>query len=121
MCGFIKIKFSLSDFYLTLSLSLSLSLSDLLAVEDGRTVMYIPSQSVPLTLVKSDGGYTYDTSDMAALRHRVETEKGDWLIYVVDLGQVRELHMPHPTKTGVVCRHHSHTHCGIVVFIGSSF
>ena len=36
---------------------------------------------------KSDGGFTYDTSDMAALRQRVEEEKGDWLIYVVDAGQ----------------------------------
>lgn len=39
-------------------------------------------------MVKSDGGYTYDTSDMAALRQRVEDEKADWLIYVVDSGQV---------------------------------
>ena len=52
--------------------------------------MYVPGQSVPLTIVKSDGGFTYDTSDMTALRHRIETEKGDWLIYVVDSGQVRE-------------------------------
>lgn len=27
---------------------------------------------VPLTIVKSDGGFTYDTSDMAALRQRIE-------------------------------------------------
>ena len=52
--------------------------------------MYVPGQSVPLTIVKSDGGFTYDTSDMTTLRHRIETEKGDWLIYVVDSGQVRE-------------------------------
>jgi len=31
-------------------------------------VMFGPGCSVPLTVVKSDGGYTYDTSDMAALR-----------------------------------------------------
>ena len=43
---------------------------------------------LPLTIVKSDGGFTYDTSDMAALKHRVEEEKADWLIYVVDSGQV---------------------------------
>lgn len=29
----------------------------------------------------------YGTTDMAALRQRVEEEKGDWLIYVVDAGQ----------------------------------
>lgn len=50
--------------------------------------MWVDGQTIPLTLVKSDGGYTYDTSDMAALQHRLHTEKGDWLIYVVDNGQV---------------------------------
>lgn len=43
--------------------------------------------SVPLTVQKSDGAFTYDTSDLAALRHRVREEKADWLIYVVDAGQ----------------------------------
>ena len=49
--------------------------------------MFIPGEKVPLTIQKSDGGFTYDTSDMAAARQRVEEEKGDWLIYVVDSGQ----------------------------------
>lgn len=55
--------------------------------EDGRKLMFIPGQQIPLTVVKSDGGYTYDTSDLAALQQRVLEEKGDWLIYVVDSGQ----------------------------------
>ena len=45
---------------------------------------------MPLTVVKTDGGYTYDTSDLAALRHRLEEEKADWILYVVDQGQVRQ-------------------------------
>ena len=36
--------------------------------DEGRKVMFAPNLSVPLTVVKSDGGYTYDTSDMAAIR-----------------------------------------------------
>ncbi|XP_053399886.1 arginine--tRNA ligase, cytoplasmic-like isoform X2 [Mercenaria mercenaria] len=56
-------------------------------VEDGRKIMFVEGQKVPLTLVKSDGGYTYDTSDMAAIKQRLEVEKGTWLIYVVDAGQ----------------------------------
>lgn len=56
-------------------------------MEEGRKLVFIPGQTVPLTVVKSDGGFTYDTSDLAALRHRVEEEKGAWLIYVVDSGQ----------------------------------
>merc|ERR1712110_364416 len=43
--------------------------------------------TVPLTVVKSDGGFTYDTSDMAALKHRLEEEQADWLVYVTDAGQ----------------------------------
>lgn len=42
---------------------------------------------VPLTVVKSDGGFTYDTSDLATLKHRVVIENVDWNIYVVDAGQ----------------------------------
>ena len=37
-----------------------------------------------MTVVKTDGGFTYDTSDMAALKYRLEEDKADWLIYVVD-------------------------------------
>ena len=53
-------------------------------------MIFIPGHDMPLMVVKSDGAFTYDTSDMAALRHRVVDEKGDWLIYVVDSGQVQQ-------------------------------
>lgn len=49
--------------------------------------MFVPGEKVPLTVQKSDGGFTYDTSDISAAKHRAEVEKGDWLIYVVDSGQ----------------------------------
>lgn len=52
--------------------------------------MFTPDSAVPLTIVKTDGGYTYDTSDMATLYQRVHEDKGEWLIYVVDAGQVSE-------------------------------
>ena len=42
---------------------------------------------IPLTVVKSDGGYTYDTSDMAALKQRIFEEKADRIVYVTDSGQ----------------------------------
>lgn len=57
-------------------------------VDDGRKIVFVPGFPVPLTIMKSDGGYTYDTSDLAALRHRLREEKADILIYVVDSGQV---------------------------------
>lgn len=57
--------------------------------EDGRKVVFVSGHKVPLTVVKSDGGYTYDTSDLAALKQRVDDENGEWLIYVTDAGQVQ--------------------------------
>ena len=61
----------------------------LVTVEDGRKLVFPLDSSVPpLTIVKSDGGYTYDTSDLAAIKNRLVTEKGDILLYVVDAGQV---------------------------------
>ncbi|KAH8295257.1 hypothetical protein KR018_009250, partial [Drosophila ironensis] len=62
---------------------------NLLEADEGREIMW-PDESktgIPLTIVKSDGGFTYDTSDMAAIRHRLEEEKCTWVIYVVDAGQ----------------------------------
>ncbi|XP_072487020.1 arginine--tRNA ligase, cytoplasmic isoform X2 [Notamacropus eugenii] len=56
-------------------------------VDDGRKIVFVPECSIPLTIVKSDGGYTYDTSDLAAIKQRLLEEKANILIYVVDNGQ----------------------------------
>ena len=55
----------------------------------------------PLMLVKSDGGYNYDTTDMAAIRYRAQTLKCDRIIYVTDLGQ--EFHFKSIFKGGHKC------------------
>lgn len=60
-------------------------------LEEGRKICWPPGMSVPMTVVKSDGGFTYDTSDMAALRHRLVEEKADVILYVVDAGQAIHL------------------------------
>lgn len=59
----------------------------LVTQDEGRKVVFAEGFDVPLTIQKSDQAFTYDTSDLAALKHRVQEEKGDWLIYVVDAGQ----------------------------------
>ena len=41
----------------------------------------------PLMVQKTDGGFGYDTTDMACIRQRLHEEKGEWLIYVTDMGQ----------------------------------
>jgi arginyl-tRNA synthetase len=50
-------------------------------------------EPLPLMVQKSDGGYNYDTTDMAAIRHRCEVEKADRIIYVTDLGQATHFAM----------------------------
>ncbi|KAM5171266.1 arginine--tRNA ligase, cytoplasmic [Mantella aurantiaca] len=59
----------------------------LVEIDEGRKVVFPPGCTVPLTIVKSDGGFTYDTSDLAALKQRLVEEKADIIIYVVDSGQ----------------------------------
>jgi len=49
-------------------------------------------QKQPLMIQKSDGGYGYGTTDMAAITNRVRTEKADWSIYITDEGQARMVH-----------------------------
>lgn len=44
-------------------------------------------EPLPLMIQKSDGGYGYATTDMAAIKQRIFSEKADWLIYVIDAGQ----------------------------------
>ncbi len=41
----------------------------------------------PLIIQKSDGGYTYDTTDIAAMKQRSLEEKADRIIVVTDAGQ----------------------------------
>ena len=66
--------------------------------------MFVPDTTVPMTVVKSDGGYTYDTSDMAAIRQRLHDEKGDWVLYVVDSGQVCMYFPQCIDSIGVFCK-----------------
>jgi len=47
-------------------------------------------EPLPLILRKSDGGYGYDTTDLAAIRYRIRDLKADRIIYVV--GAEQSLH-----------------------------
>ncbi len=42
---------------------------------------------LPLIVQKYDGGYNYATTDLAALKYRIEQDKATRLIYVTDAGQ----------------------------------
>ena len=43
----------------------------LLTESDGAKCIFVPKRKVPLMVQKTDGGYGYDTTDLAALRYRV--------------------------------------------------
>ncbi|MBZ8183149.1 arginine--tRNA ligase [Oscillatoria salina] len=44
-------------------------------------------EPLPLIVQKSDGGYNYATTDLAALRYRIQKDRCDRIIYVTDAGQ----------------------------------
>lgn len=62
-------------------------------ISDGAKCIFIEGfknkegEPLPLMVQKSDGGYNYDTTDLAAIRQRILEEKADRIIYVVDSGQ----------------------------------
>ncbi len=65
----------------------------LITVSEGAKCVFLEGfqnregNPLPLMVQKSDGGYNYDTTDMAAIRHRCEVEKADRIIVVTDAGQ----------------------------------
>jgi arginyl-tRNA synthetase len=44
-------------------------------------------EPLPLIVQKSDGGYNYATTDLAALRYRIQQEHANRIIYITDAGQ----------------------------------
>ncbi|XAL99052.1 arginine--tRNA ligase [Phycisphaeraceae bacterium D3-23] len=70
------------------------------AVEsEGALVVFVDGYTdrddkpLPMIVRKSDGGYLYATTDFAAAQHRIETLKGDRLIYVVGSPQRQHFEM----------------------------
>ncbi len=59
-----------------------------LAVEDnGAMVVRFKNRERPMLIQKSDGGYLYATTDLAAMKFRTQTLCADTVIYVVDARQ----------------------------------
>jgi arginyl-tRNA synthetase len=66
---------------------------DLLKEDAGAKCVFLEGftnkqgEPLPLIVQKSDGGYNYATTDLAALKYRVEKDEADRIIYVTDAGQ----------------------------------
>eukprot|EP00586_Coscinodiscus_wailesii_P023737 CAMPEP_0172499190 /NCGR_PEP_ID=MMETSP1066-20121228/123668_1 /TAXON_ID=671091 /ORGANISM="Coscinodiscus wailesii, Strain CCMP2513" /LENGTH=716 /DNA_ID=CAMNT_0013272801 /DNA_START=353 /DNA_END=2503 /DNA_ORIENTATION=- len=74
-----------------------------LAVEsDGAQAVFLPGYTnrdgspLPLIVKKSDGGYNYATTDLAAIRQRTSLQEGELaerVLYVTDAGQAQHFQM----------------------------
>lgn len=71
----------------------------LVTISEGAKCIYLEGfqnregEGLPLMIQKSDGGYNYDTTDMAAIRHRIDKEKAERIIIVTDAGQATHFQM----------------------------
>ena len=74
-----------------------LEAAGLATISDGALCVFLDGYTgregkpMPLIIRKSDGGYGYATTDLAAIRHRVEDLEADLLLYVI--GAPQELHL----------------------------
>lgn len=59
----------------------------LVTVSEGAKCVFIDGIKIPFMVQKSDGGYNYDTTDIAAMKYRIEEQKADRIIIVTDAGQ----------------------------------
>ena len=81
------------------SIVAELEQAQVLQISDGAKCIYLDGfknragENLPLIVQKKDGGYNYATTDLAAIKHRVAQEQADWLIYVVDKGQIQHFSM----------------------------
>jgi arginyl-tRNA synthetase len=61
-----------------------------IAVESqGAIVVWVEGYETPLIIRKSDGGFGYGTTDLAAVRFRVRELRGQRLVYVTDARQLQ--------------------------------
>lgn len=66
-----------------------LKVSGMLVEDKGAQCVFIEKykNQPPLFIVKSDGGYGYDSTDMAAIKYRLKTLNCNRLVYITDVGQ----------------------------------
>src|SRR5580704_5884643 len=59
-----------------------------IAVEsEGAICIFVDDNAAPFIVRKSDGAFTYATTDLATIRYRAQTLKGQEILYVVDARQ----------------------------------
>jgi arginyl-tRNA synthetase len=56
-------------------------------IDDGALCVFAEGFAAPMIVRKSDGGFGYSATDLAAIRHRVRDLHANRIIYVVDARQ----------------------------------
>ena len=69
----------------TLNEKIKAELTKIGSYKDGK--IGVPTFSIPLIAQKSDGGFSYDTTDLAAVWHRCQVSKANRIICITDKGQ----------------------------------
>lgn len=70
-----------------------LKATGLVVESDGAQCVFVPGftnrdgDPLPLIVQKTDGGYNYATTDLAAIRYRIQTDTAERIIYITDAGQ----------------------------------
>jgi arginyl-tRNA synthetase len=65
----------------------SLQAKGIAKISDGAVCVFIPGVEAPFIVRKTDGAFTYATTDLATIQYRVETLGADTMLYVVDARQ----------------------------------
>ena len=70
----------------------SLKAKNLAIESEGATCVFIEGNAAPFIVQKTDGAFTYATTDLATIQYRRETLKADEMLYVVDKRQSEHFH-----------------------------
>lgn len=72
---------------------------ELITVSEGAKCLFLEGfqnregEPLPMIVQKTDGGYNYATTDLAAMKQRTQVEKADRIIIVTDAGQATHFQM----------------------------
>jgi len=61
----------------------------LIVLDDGAKCIFMENKKIkqPIIAVKKDGGYNYDSTDLAAIKYRIQNLGCNRLVYITDSGQ----------------------------------
>ena len=95
----------------------SLKAKHLARESEGATCVFIEGNAAPFIVQKTDGAFTYATTDLATIQYRRDTLKADEMLYVVDKRQSEHFQQLFATATlwGITDARFQHVAFGTVM------